>query len=386
MVRGRHADQSPAWKRYKNRKKQIRQDFQAGRISAEERSARLAEARSKHLCGGFPPSAERRRQIAQANRAASWLSENGAAALPDPGSYTENDCDETCIGARAYACSCPCEGANHGAAWGTPRGTPAQLWLAKLEEETARGRRQRARQAARRARQAGAAPAEVQQSQTDGMGTRRAIMAAYKPPAQIVSSAPRPLPESLPDPCPAYDLKEALCYVASASINYLRYEPADESPQKQMALMALISQIRAAFGLGAAVAAISENADLPTAVINTFLRQDMLGTSPDPSWQAAQRRHSKSAGRPAMSPSPGLMRRLAELDQRGYKVSEITRILNLERFPTLSGRGRWHPGTVVTAIARTRETLAAAEALRSVNGSALPGGRPAAAGPHLSGR
>jgi len=111
-----HSDRDSVYKWHKNRKKTIRQMWQRGSIDEHRRQALLQEAREK-------AEAMRQRQdefyVSEKARnrahAEQWLLTN---TPPDREAAKTRYCVEECIAARSYRCSCRCDGANHGAAWG----------------------------------------------------------------------------------------------------------------------------------------------------------------------------------------------------------------------------------------------------------------------------
>lgn len=160
MVRGRHADQHPAWKIYKNRKKTIRDRY--GPVAAlgpgmlAAREAELHEARKRYEEGMLTESAA---AWAATRRLGAGFLELVAARvveLADHGAVNDGNCDESCIGARGPVCRCQCEGANHGLAWGTPLGSHADRALERLRRAVEAGHDRAARRAAEQAHLHGA--------------------------------------------------------------------------------------------------------------------------------------------------------------------------------------------------------------------------------------
>ena len=121
MVSGRHADQPAAWKRYKNRKKTIRQRHQARLISDAERARLLADAYRSYkldIADGADGAdradrlADRAEHAAKRDAGRAWLD-----AHPD----REPCGDDSCPAASGrQKCNCSCGGANHGAVHGDP--------------------------------------------------------------------------------------------------------------------------------------------------------------------------------------------------------------------------------------------------------------------------
>lgn len=106
------------WVRYKNRKKTIRQQFNAGRIDAKQRVELLAEAKRTYLSGQLSEAARKWQQAFEEGRR--WLEENEALNR----NVMSSGCNEECVSARGFICLCPCGGENHGAVHGT---VPSQV-------------------------------------------------------------------------------------------------------------------------------------------------------------------------------------------------------------------------------------------------------------------
>lgn len=103
----------PHYATYKNRKKTIRQRFQEGLISLAEKERLYDEARERYFAG--EPSEHQARWLERRLETARWLRGND---IPDAQSVRSGNCNEECIGAKYYNCSCDCKGVNHGAANG----------------------------------------------------------------------------------------------------------------------------------------------------------------------------------------------------------------------------------------------------------------------------
>lgn len=108
-------DAHPATKRYKNRKKALRQQRQAGSITDTEHAELMAAARLRCL--------RERSSGARIGPPTAWdigleyLAVHGEGSLGAPIDHTvQGGCDAHCIGAEHPKCRCPCKGANHGAA------------------------------------------------------------------------------------------------------------------------------------------------------------------------------------------------------------------------------------------------------------------------------
>ena len=118
MVSTRHSALTAAKKTHLNRKKTIRRRHQAGRITDEERDRLMERALRDHR-GETARTAQQRAAI----EAARW--------------GRMEDCHPECVAAQGLVCSCPCLGANHGSAWGTPpesvRGQGPHARQARLE-------------------------------------------------------------------------------------------------------------------------------------------------------------------------------------------------------------------------------------------------------------
>ena len=92
-----HKDRDPRWKTYKNRKKTLRQDVKAGRISQAERTELQAAAYREYLTGEV------------------YLDGHSAPlVLASPDAMLAG-CNRQCWSASKPQCRCPCLGANHGA-------------------------------------------------------------------------------------------------------------------------------------------------------------------------------------------------------------------------------------------------------------------------------
>ena len=113
-IRGKH------WRTYKNRKKTIRQRFQAERITAEQRARLLAEARARYEQETETEAV--RIALERVRRGQEYIANGGTVPRPDLLSSTPSstECCAECVGAEGTKCRCACEGANHGAAMGTP--------------------------------------------------------------------------------------------------------------------------------------------------------------------------------------------------------------------------------------------------------------------------
>jgi len=105
------------WKTYKNRKKTIRRMWMSGKIDTDKRDRLLAAARLRYDADA--PSADARYWHECREVGEKYLADGGV--VPDPDKLADGSgCDESCIGARGRVCVCPCEGVNHGVAWGMP--------------------------------------------------------------------------------------------------------------------------------------------------------------------------------------------------------------------------------------------------------------------------
>lgn len=115
MTSKRHAEITcPYYRRYKNKKKSLRRAFQNGSISADERKARLVEAKRDYLEKMTPVETNQAWYIGH-----QYLDDiGGPSRLLDATAFTQDSCDEACVGARGTSCACPCLGLNHGAAIG----------------------------------------------------------------------------------------------------------------------------------------------------------------------------------------------------------------------------------------------------------------------------
>ena len=115
---------APAWKKYKNRLKTIRQKYKGREMTAalkERKAKETAQARADYAAAlpvetaaEFLKQSERRRNAIEIGQA--YL-EDGRP-LADYDSADAGACDPYCIGARSRYCTCDCLGSNHGAANG----------------------------------------------------------------------------------------------------------------------------------------------------------------------------------------------------------------------------------------------------------------------------
>lgn len=206
MVKGRHAAQSQDWKRYKNRKKTIRDRY--GPVNGlgpglrAARDAELAEARARYREGMLTDSAADW-AIAHIRGAAYMaLARAGAVSVPDHGAVADGDCCEECIGARGPVCRCACEGANHGAAIGTPLGTRADRAIERIRRAVEAGHRRAAARAAEEAHQAGASggeiAAELEHWQREERSTPALATPQARPPKRQRRGKPGPKPQPKP--------------------------------------------------------------------------------------------------------------------------------------------------------------------------------------------
>ena len=109
----------PHWRTYKNRKKTIRQQFQAERITAEQRARLLSEARDRYEQDSETEAV--RLAAERVLRGQEFLDNGGTVPRPDLlGTGSSTECCAECVGAQQNRCLCACEGANHGAAMGVP--------------------------------------------------------------------------------------------------------------------------------------------------------------------------------------------------------------------------------------------------------------------------
>ena len=100
---------------YKNRKKELRRQVKAGRISREERIEKQREALQLYQKGDL--SEQAKQAILRGWYGQQYVESGGT--LRDRSAYSSGECATECVGARGFSCGCPCCGVNHGAAHGT---------------------------------------------------------------------------------------------------------------------------------------------------------------------------------------------------------------------------------------------------------------------------
>ena len=113
-----------AWRKYKNRKKTLRQKYRGRELTPSQQAIRereLDEARDAYMAALPPDEAARfaaqtawRKEAKQ--RGDAYLAEGGNIGNME--AIETGDCDAYCVGAKERQCDCACIGVNHGAANG----------------------------------------------------------------------------------------------------------------------------------------------------------------------------------------------------------------------------------------------------------------------------
>ena len=120
-----------ARRKYKNRKKTIRQSYQSGAIDAAERQRRQDEAAIDYYTStGRQPSWHHLEQKERAAKAGSYLASSQPKAKAAKTAVQQGTCNEECVGATGLICRCGCKGVNHGAANGI------EPWMVSVEGMT----------------------------------------------------------------------------------------------------------------------------------------------------------------------------------------------------------------------------------------------------------